>query len=68
MSKPKLGSRAGSYLPFLNRLQEGQEIKMKLGQRELMATEVDRVVLEAADRRQTERCPRANLLQKKDPC
>lgn len=33
-----------------------------------MATEVGRVVLEAADRRQTERSPGANLLQKKDPC
>lgn len=33
-----------------------------------MATDVGRVVLEAEDKRQTERSPRANLLHKKHPC
>lgn len=63
MSKAKLVSRAGPYLPFLNQPEESQEIRAKVGWRELMATEVGRLVLEAADRRQTERSPRDNPLQ-----
>lgn len=49
-----MGSRAGPYLLFLSRLEECQEIRVKLGWGDLMATEVGRVVLEAEDRRQTD--------------